>query len=188
VTIDVAKLPRRVLEAGTRLHRIHRAATGAWYFSGDGHGRFDPVAAVGRGACYFSEGPLGAWIESFRTTMTLLEDDVRQRVVTTVELKRSVAVIDLTDRRGLAAGATMALAADPDYGDSHDLASRAQGEAAGIRWRLRHDLRQELIGVALFGPQGPQAGDFGSASTEPIGRVLIRAAEDAFGYRVSPLP
>jgi len=151
VTIDVARLPSRVLPAGTRLHRIHRATRGPWYFSSDGAGRFDPIYARGRGTCYLAEHALGAWVEAFRTNMTLLEDDVSARLLSTVELGDSMVVADLADRRALSAGVTVAVTSGASYDDSHDIASRLQGAVAGVRWRVRHDLAQELIGVAVSG-------------------------------------
>ena len=38
--------------------------------------------------------------------MTLVEDDVRRRVITTVEIPAAIEVVDLCQRRALAAGAT----------------------------------------------------------------------------------
>lgn len=103
--------------------------------------------------------------------MTLLEDDVRLRAITTMVVAEPLEGVDLTDRRALAAGVTAALTAGADYVESHDLAGRAHAVAAGVRWRLRHDLAQELIGVGLFGPIGPRSdAHFAGTITEPIGR------------------
>lgn len=188
MTIDATALPRHQIQAGTQLYRIHRWSNGPWFFSGDGLGRFDPTGIDGFGACYLTEDPLGAWVESFRTTMTLLEDDVRLRAITTMVVSEPIEVVDLAHRRALAAGVTAAVTAGADYGESHALAGRMQPNAMGVRWRVRHDLAQDLVGVALFGPRGPQSDDyFAETSTEPIGRELIREAEEAFGYRVMPV-
>jgi len=189
VTIDIDRLPRRELNAGRRLYRIHRAVHGAWYFSNDGRGRFDPTASPNRGACYFAENPLGAWVEAFRTVMTLAEDDVHARVLSTVELPHPIEVVDLTNRHALAAGVTAAVTAGGDYAESQQLASALAPIAPGLRWRVRHDLEQTLIGVALFGrPGAGKPRGWPEASTQPIGAELIRDAETSFGYRVVPTP
>lgn len=88
MSIDVALLPERELAPGQLLYRIHRAGYGLWYFSADGTGRFDPTSSSGRGACYLAEEPLGAWVETFRTVMTVAEDDVRSRVLSVVEVDK----------------------------------------------------------------------------------------------------
>lgn len=124
MTVDVSRLPRRELVTGTQLYRIHLAEHGPWYFSADGRGRFDPTEVHARGSSYRVEAPLGAWVEVFRTVMTIVETPA-----------------------------------------------------------------QVLIGIALFGPRGVHPlGLFGPTVTAPVGRDLIRAAEDTFGYRVVPVP
>jgi len=187
VTIDLGRLPRRELRPGTQLYRIHAAEHGPWFFANHELGRFNPLAQATRGSCYWAEAPLGAWVEKFRTRMMLTDGDVRQQLVSKLELAHAIEVVDLTMRGGLAAGVTAALTAGASYDESQDVASRLQDLVSGVRYRVSHDLAQELIGVALFGPRGPQPeSPFGSATTAPIGGDLIRVAEDAFGYRVLP--
>jgi hypothetical protein len=121
--------------------------------------------------------------------MTIAEVDVDERVLSSMTLNRPLKVADLTRREGLAAGVTAAVTAGPDYRDAQRLASELQGNADGVRWRLRYDLGQSLIGVALFGDAGSQpAASSLPTQTEAIPRELVREAEDAFGYRVAPLP
>lgn len=189
MTIDIGRLPRRELAAGQLLYRVHRSVHGTWYFSNDGNGRFDPVGSLNRGTCYFAEDPLGAWIEAFRTVTTLAEDDVHARVLSTVELPHAIEVVDLANRHALAAGATAAVTAGSDYTESHELASALVPVVPGLRWRVRHDLKQTLIGVALFGSAGPSPPSrWPAVKTEPIGAELVRDAETEFGYRVVPTP
>ncbi len=188
MTIDVARLPRRELAAGTRLFRIHPAGVGPWLFSGDKLGRFNPVAVAATGASYWAEDPLGAWVEKFRTRMDLSETEVRLQAVSVCELASAIEVVDLTDRRSLAAGVTMAVTTGADYTVSQEIASGMPRAASGVRWRVRHDPAQQLIGVVLLGPRGAQPGSrFGATTTGPVERELIRAAEDAFGYVVLPV-
>lgn len=186
MNVAIARLPVAELEAGQNLYRIHRSHNNPWFFSGSGDGRFDPPTPD-RGACYLSTSKLGAWVETFRTAMIIDEADVRTRSVATVKLDTAYRFADLTRRQALAAGVTGAMSSGADYGPSHALAADLQGELDGILWRLRHDLEQQLVGVALFGPEGEQDPNrWTAAKSDPIDPDLIRQAEDEFGYRVMP--
>lgn len=190
--INVARLPRTTLKAGTQLYRIHRSSNVPWYFDGSGDGRFDPAGTPGRGCCYWAADPLGAWVEVFRTRMVLTPDDLSERRLTALTLEADVRLPDLTNRQALRAGVTAAVTAGSDYTDSHDLADSLQGVDEGIRWRLRHDLEQRLIGVALFGDEGPATRrsrkHLPPSRTRPIPVSLVTAATAAFGYEVLATP
>lgn len=186
MSVAIARLPVAELKAGQNLYRIHRSSNGPWFFSGSGGGRFDPPTPD-RGACYLSTSKLGAWVETFRSAMIIEEADVNSRSMVTVELDTAYRCADLTHRRALAAGVTGAMSSGADYGPSHSLADDLQGELDGVLWRVRHDLEQQLVGVALFGPEGEQdASRWPPAESGPIDPDLIRQAEDEFGYRVTP--
>lgn len=188
MTVEIAKLPIRELKPADLLYRVHRQEHGPWYFSGGGKGRFDPTV-TGRGACYLATAQLGAWVEAFRTVMTIEEADISSRRLTRVDLDRPIFLADLTTRPALKAGVTAALTSGADYGPCQQLADQLQGKLDGILWRVRHDLEQQLLGVAWFGPEGGQESrDWPPATTEPIGADLIREAEGEFGYKVRPLP
>ena len=192
--IDVGRLPHRVLRAGTKLYRIHRRAHGAWYFDGSGAGRFDPSGTPGRGACYWAEDPLGAWVEVFRTRMILTQDDIEARRLSVLTLNDGLRISDLTSRQALAAGVTTALTSGADYGPAHELADAVQGIEAGLCWRLRHDLEQQLIGIALFGDEGvPRRSArrlLPRSRSTAIPTKLVDEARHVFGYEVltTPLP
>ncbi len=187
--INPDKLPERRLGAGTKLHRLyHHAAGTPWYFTRGGEGRFDPIGVKGLGVCYWAEDPLGAWVEVFRTKTTLTQAEVDERRLATLTLTDEVRVIDLTQRKGLAAGVTAALTSGHDYSDSQALATSVALRVAGIRWRARHDLAQKLIVVGLFGPDGPQPGHEPLHLSEPIPLSLVEEVESAFGYTVLPRP
>ena len=185
-----ARLPRRTLRAGTRLYRIHRAVNDAWFFS-CGAGRFDPVGVAGRGASYWAEGELGAWIETFRTRMLLPELEIDGRRMSVATLQEDVVVCDLTVRRALAAGVTVALTAGGDSSAAQTLADGLQGVYPALRWRLRHDLRQRLIGIAWFGDVKPGASTRAAlppTDTSEIPEDLVSDARRLFGYEVLPNP
>jgi RES domain-containing protein len=192
VTIDVARLPRKILRPGACLYRIHRAGSNPWFFDGSGAGRFDPTGSPGRAACYWAEDALGAWVEVFRTRMLLPELELAERAISVATLSEDLVVVDLTVRRGLKAGVTAALTAGGDYTEAHALADALQAEHPGVRWRLRHDLRQKLIGVAWFGDAGgadsPTLPALPRTETAPIASVLVEPACRIFGYVVLPQP
>ncbi|MGI8757283.1 MAG: hypothetical protein ACR2MB_15790 [Acidimicrobiales bacterium] len=182
-------LPRRTLAAGTRLHRIHRRTRGPWFFDGSGAGRFDPVAAPGRGASYWALDPLGAWIDVFRGRMLLTDGDIADRCLSVCTLIDPLRVVDLAVARALRNGVTAALTGGGDYRDAQRLASDVQNTEPGIRWRLRHDLRGRSIGVVLFSEAGtaPPAGQR-TIGPADLPSELIAQAGSLFGYEVLPAP
>lgn len=192
MTIDAGGLPRRTLRAGTALYRIHRADRGPWYFSGDVDGRFNPADTPRRGACYWAEAPLGAWVESFRTAMTLTTEDLADRALSAIRLRDTLVVRDLTVKKALAAGVTAAVTAGGDYRESQALADALQGVADGIRYRVRHDLSGAQIGIAWFGdagvPTGRRLAALPRATSAGIPEALIEEAQREFGYLVIPPP
>jgi hypothetical protein len=193
VTVELALLPSIEIPEGVELYRIHRRANCPWYFDDSGRGRFDPESVPGRGACYWAEDELGAWIEVFRTRMTLTDVDLASYSISCVTLSRPLLTIDLTQRLALQAGVTAAFTAGSDYGPAHDLANELQGTSfQAVRWRLRHDLAQALIGLALFGPVGshPDCALIGmpQPSESSISDDLIARAKADFGYEVLEEP
>ncbi len=192
MTLDVVRLPRKTLRTGTTLYRLHRADRDAWFFDRSPHGRFNPRGTADRGAAYWTETPVGAWIESFRTVMTLTEEDLAGRALSAMTLTSDLVISDLTVKRALAAGLTASVTAGSDYSEPQALADALQEVTEGVRWRLRHDLTQRLIGIALFGPAGsgdaPRSPSLPQASTEPIPESLAEDAQRLFGYRGLPTP
>ena len=184
--------PSFTIPSGTRLYRIHRANNPPWWFSSDGSGRFDPVGVPGLGACYLAEQELGAWVEVFRTAAVIAESDVHSRRLCSPALSHDVTLADATSRMALGFGVTASLGAGQNYEPSHEFAAAAADEGfAGVRYLLRHDPSQSLIGVALFGPAGAAALDDAAWPAQPdveIPLELVEAAADAFGYRVVPSP
>jgi hypothetical protein len=171
--------------------RIHRKGRSPWWFSNDGSGRFDPVGVAHMGACYLAADELGAFVEAFRTPTTIAEDDIEARRLSVVELGRELTLADLCSRRALRYNVTAELGAAGDYGASHQFAVEAlEAGFDGVRWWVRHDPAQTLVGVALFGP----AGEPGASRRWPVptpvelGARLLRRARHHFGYQVVPRP
>ena len=168
--MTLARFPRRTLRGDRTIYRIHRSANGAWWFSSDGTGRFDPVG-TGKGACYLAEQPLGAWIEVF-----------------SVAIGRDLRLANLASRRALEFGVTATLGAGEDYTQSQAFAAQAVDAGFdGIRHLVRHDPSQHLYGIALFGAPGADP-DWPGGDDGPIEVELAADARAAFGYRVVPLP
>lgn len=182
--LDLSRLPTVELAGGTQLYRIHRASNGAWHFDETSDGRFNPVGS-GLGASYWAEAPLGAFVEVFRTRMRLTEDDIQLRCLTEATLVTPVKVADLTARAALAAGFATEVTHGADYEPAQGIAGQLVGAVGGVRWRLRHDLAQQLIGVALFGSAGDRPGQARERSAE-ISLGLQDQAAHEFGYEVLP--
>jgi len=187
--VTLRRFPQRTLRGDRQIHRIHRADTSGWWFSTDGSGRFDPVGA-GKGACYFAEEPLGAWVEVFRRQMLLRDVALDERALLSVALGHDVRLADLTSRRALQFGITASLGADPDYSSGQAFAVEAlRAGFGGIRYFVRHDPAQKLFGIALFGDAGLTAEPVEAQSVSgPIPDELVDQARGRFGYRIVPRP
>lgn len=187
--MDYAGFPAHRLPAGDDLWSIHRAGQGPRWFSADGTQRFDPIAVAGQGTCYLATGPLGAFVEAFRTPVVIDGGDVEARRIARAEMLQPLRLADLTARRALRFGVTAEHSAGADYGPSQALASDLlRAGFDGILWRLRHDLEQELLGAAVFGPAGaPRASAVSTARfarSRRIGAELLNDARREFGYIV----
>lgn len=115
---------------------------------------------------------------------------MQQRSLPSVTLGRSIRLADLTSRRALSFGVTASVGANERYDESQAFAVRAvELGFGGVRYLVRHDLRQRLYGVALFAPPGDpgaQSPDWPYAADGPIPAKLVAEAGRAFGYRVLP--
>jgi hypothetical protein len=191
-TGSLSGFPARTWKAGRALWRIHRAVNDAWWFNPDGTSRFDPVPVADLGACYLAQDRLGAFVQAFRTRLELDQADIDERRVARVELPHDLRLADVTSRRALKFGVTAEIGAGPedDYDASQKLASDlALADYDGIRWWVRHDPAQRLVGIALFGPAGaPSATGLPPADSREIDASLLDEARRKFGYRVVPRP
>lgn len=190
MTIDLSRLPTRTLRAGVLLYRVHRRPP--WFFDASVNGRFNPTHAPGRGACYWADKPIGAFIEAFRTIRTLAESDVRARELSTIALHEDLVVVNLAVKRALGAGVTAAITSGADYDEPQRMASLLQGRVDGIRYRARHDLTQQRISIAWFGPEGDRTSDPTAGlpvpDTQAIPDSVLEDAERRFGYMILPTP
>ena len=185
MTVVVARLPRVTLAEGTELHRIHRSDRDPWHFDSSSDGRFNPTHRPGWGASYWTEDPLGAFAEVFRTRLRLTDRDIDDRRLTTVTFEFPLDVVDLTKRAALGAGVTASIVHATDYAPAQSSASDLVDVCDGVRWRVRHDLQQSLIAIALFGRPGKQPRTRRQRASA-ISTELQDLAGSQCGYEVLP--
>jgi hypothetical protein len=71
-----------------------------------------------------------------------------------------------------------------DYNASQEFAEKCfDAGFAGVRYLVRHDPRQDLWGVALFGPDGAQPDDLLPGADEELDEMLVGRACDVAKFR-----
>jgi hypothetical protein len=181
--------PQHILAPEDELYRIHRAANGPWYFRNDGSFRFDLIGNPRHGTCYFAEHPLGAFVETLQSfrAVPIPREELDDRKLFKVKFDHTLSIADVTKN---AAGsfqldASISAGAPSDYQPSQEFANRAYAAGfAGVRFRVRHDLEQELIGIALFGPLGDPADAVPMGTSTEIPQSLVQAACSEIGFMV----
>jgi RES domain len=189
---QLVDFPALVFDGDVPLFRIHSATHEPEWFCSDGKCRFDPPGTFAAvfGACYVSTEPLGAYIEKFGRFEHLIPqsvvDDLR---LTELVLPAPLRVANLTDRT--IAGrwhldAEIWAGADND-GSSRWAQALFEASFGGICYPARHDVRGDLISVAVFGQPGYQPGQL-IQRTRPnrIPHELIEWAAQEFAIDVIP--
>jgi RES domain-containing protein len=148
-------------------------------------GRFDPIASEGLGSCYFAEQPEGCFLEVFKSFTGLIpKKEVEARLILRAEMPREIHLADCTSERARAWGITGEIHSTPHYEETQAWAHAfARAGFGGVRYLLRHDPAQRMVGVALFGPAGSPEG-FPHDPGVPIGADLIDRVAERFGIRV----
>lgn len=141
----------------------------------------------GRGTCYLAEDPLGSFVEVFRHTRLIAEEDVAARRLSTLRVRKALALADCTSRRARAWGVTATIHSGQDYSLTQSWAAAFSSTGFdGVRYFVSHDPAQRLVGVALFGPAGSPRWPAGRSAR--IAGELVRQAERSCGLRVLPVP
>lgn len=181
--------PQAQLSAGTEIHRIHSAALGAWYFSGEETWRFNPRGVPGHGACYFAERAVAGLLESYKGVTVVAEQDVAAKAHFTVALEAEVKLADCCAAAALGFGINAEIHSTTNYELTQAWATAfAVAGFAGVRYFCRSDPAMDLIGYALFDAAGEAApGRWPTGRDQPIGEALLREAED-HGLRIRPTP
>jgi hypothetical protein len=184
---ELETFPAFTLREHTRLFRVHRREHGPWWFCSDGLHRFDLESP--RGTCHLATRPIGAFLEVFRDTAVVHEDDVSERRLSAVFVRRQLLLADASRRLARGFGVTAGLHSSRDYALTQRWAAAlAKAGFQGVRYLLSHDPSQGLIGIALFGTRGSPAPRSGwrIASTAPLSADLLNRAFERFGIRVLP--
>jgi RES domain len=151
--------PQYTLAPGDELWRIHKEGMSPWFFRNNGRFRFDLVENPAYGTCYFAEEPLGAFVETLQgfRTVPMPRVELVQRRLFHLEVSYPLTLADTTHNAAARFGidGSIAAGAAGHYGRSQAFAKRALDAGfAGVRYRVRNDMTQNLLGIALFGPLG----------------------------------
>jgi len=188
---ELADFPAFTLKAGAILHRVHREAFGAWFFSDDRDCRFTPLGVPGQGACCLAEQPVGALLEALRGERSVMvaEDDVRRRRLFTVELVRNLRLAHLDHPNAGKKGVNAEIHTTTDYDKTQGWAAALRRAGFdGLRYLCRSDPSLKQVGLALFDDQGaPALGRWPDGDDAEISDALIAEAAE-YGLRILPTP
>lgn len=169
----------------TPLFRMHPGDLGPWWFSSDGHGRFD--LRPPQGTCYLSLSQLGAFVEVFRDFTFVDAVDVAARAVSRLQMPRDVVLANCTSSRARRFGVIGEIHSTPAYGTTQGWAAALRDAGFdGVRYFCGQDPSQREIGIALFGDAGEA--DWPIAETTRIAHEVLHAVERRFGIHVLPAP
>ncbi|MGH9070590.1 MAG: RES family NAD+ phosphorylase [Acidimicrobiales bacterium] len=167
--------------------RIHRADQDAGFYNPDGSGRF--ALTLPRGTCYPGETALASFVEVFREARVVTEGLVCTKVLSVLRVREEIALADVAHPRSRWFGVTGEIHTTTAYETTQAWATAFDGaDLDGVRYRVRHDPAQDLVGIALFGIAGEHKGEFLPVESSPIPPGLVAAAEQRFGIVVLPTP
>jgi len=182
---DLGGFPVYHLRSTHTVARIHRADRQACFYSSEGSGRFDLAAPYG--TCYFGDDPLASFVEVFGEAAVVAEPLVVAKELSLLRPRSEVALADVAHPRSRRFGITGEIHTTTDYEVTQAWAAALQRAGFdGIRYRVRHDPAQDLVGLALFGPAGGQDDALVTVERSPIPAALVAAAWGRFGIMVLP--
>ncbi|MGH7818265.1 MAG: RES domain-containing protein [Candidatus Binatia bacterium] len=168
------------------LWRIHRADRDARWFCSDLQCRFD--LPVPRGTCYLAPDPLASFLEVFREIEFITPEVIAKRRLSELRVPTTLRLADCASSHARGFGCTGEIHTSIDYRLTQEWAQAfAAARFAGIRYLVRHDPSQRLLGIAIFGPAG-FAEDWPESSPHLIGSDLLREAGRKFRIRTTPPP
>lgn len=162
-----------------------------WFSSADlpEPGRFDLPRP--RGTCYWSSHRYGAWVETFRGTRQVAEEDLEHYTVWTARPPASLRLANLRVKRAYVFGVTAEISTVADYElPQRWAAAFAKAGLDGVLGTCRHDPSSRALNVAVFGPAGPASKRVGwtvAAESSAQDRVL-RTELAQLRVRVVPRP
>ena len=133
---------------------------------------------------------MGCFLEVFRDWTMVPEQEIETRRLTELPITTPLRVADCTAGRAREFGITAEVHSTPDYRVTQAWAEALQKAGfAGVRYFLRHDPGQTLVGVGLFGPAGERRRPSDKeAHSRPIPKQAIEEAGYRFGILVMPTP
>lgn len=186
---DLEGFPVRRVGPDQVLARIHRADREAGFYSSDGSGRFDLSSP--RGTCYLGDEPLASFVEVFREARVVAEALVTAKALSLFRVQQTITLADVAHPRSRRFGVTGEIHTTTAYETTQAWATAFdRANFDGVRYRVRHDPAQDLVGVALFGMAGEDSGkpELVTVKTSPISAELVATAELRFGIVVLPTP
>lgn len=186
---DLAGFPAHELPVGARVHRIHAAHLGPWFFNPDDAWRFNLCLLPGQGTCYLAERPVAGLLETFKGLRAVDEADVRAKAHFEARLDRPLRLADCCAPAAGAFGLNAEIHATTDYGKTQRWArALALAGFPGIRYFCRSDPSVGLVGYAFFDDAGaPPPGRWPVGTDVPISDEILVEAE-TYGLRVLPTP
>ena len=182
---DLRDFPVYHLRPTQTVARIHRADRQACFYSSDGSGRFDLAPPLG--TCYFGDDPLASFVEVFREAAVVAESLVMAKELSLLRPRDEGQLADVTHPRSRRYGITGEIHTTTDYEVTQAWAAAFQRAGFdGVRYRVRHDPAQDLVGLALFGPTGLHDDSLVTVTRSRIPASLVIAAWDHFGVMVLP--
>lgn len=184
---EPSDFPEVTFEVGHSLFRIHRGVHDPLYFSASDSGRWDPpvFARTEYGTCYLAESVLGAYLEVFARTVPIRESQINERLVSEIQVTRSLRLADLTSA-ALAGrvGPIPELSVGPSYTEAQQLSARLRDAGFdGVRYHARHDPTAGSRSIAVF---SDAAASLGLTKTMPIPDHVIATGEQEFELFVLP--
>jgi hypothetical protein len=182
---ELAEFPVWHVHAGTVLCRVTTSGLGPWWFSSEGHGRFDLPPP--RGTCYLADDEVGALLEVLGPILVVSPTWARQLSIWHLGLRHQCTAADTTVREARGFGVTAELASITPY----DLPQRwatafAAAGHGGVRYRIRHDPGGARA-LALFGAAGERA-RWPRGRRRPVDDEVLALLAEETGVRVAPLP
>lgn len=170
---DLQGFPRRTIEAGALWHRAHRAMLGPWFFSHQGHGRFDLTEPDG--TCYVANTAAVAARELIGPDLVasgaVPEALLAGRVVSRIPLPTEVKVASLTSNEALTHRVTGELSAMSDYTVPQAWAGAFREHGFGGVWYQPRFSPGKGRALGIFGPAG-------AGECEPLDRLRLRDVVD----------
>jgi hypothetical protein len=159
---DLSDFPVVLLRKDSVLYRIHRRENSSWWCCSRWDCRFDLEQP--RGTCYGAQTELACFLEVFGEFRLITKDDVDARKVVPVSLASDLKLADVTHPSALSFGLDAAVNTTLDYAGPQAWAAAFDAVGLdGIRYWVRHDPRQQSVGIAVFGETG----------TTPDGRWVV---------------